>query len=309
MPRIVFILNNPIQDFGMLEMSWADVIFRCISVFLFSYLILWLNTSLWSNKNILTKVFLSFGVFIVWRLIYRVVDHFIEFHTVISPRFDAFVYLLILIMLLVVSYTIHLNHQSKKDAIEKERLKQQGLQNELTALKNQMNPHFLFNSLNSLSLLVRKDQGSAEKFIQKLSFLYRYILHSADEDLVSLQEEMKFLKSYIYLMQQRYQENFEVLMEIPEDLGTIKIPSLALQLLVENAVKHNEISKRHPLKIEIRYDGNFLIVQNKIQLRTGYVESMEKGLSNLNLRYQLLKNTEIEIVNDAHNFIVKLPII
>jgi LytS/YehU family sensor histidine kinase len=291
------------------QVTWGDIIFRSLSVFTFSFLILKLNTDTWGAKNILTKIFLNIGVFIVWRIVFRGLDQILGLHTIINQRFDAFVYLLILLMLLVISYTMQLIDKSKTDIIENEKLKQKGLQNELAALKNQMNPHFLFNSLNSLSLLVRQDQESAERFIQKLSFLYRYILQSSEEELVPLNDEIKFLKSYIYLIKQRYQDNFEVELNISSEFDHQMIPSLSLQLLVENAVKHNEISKRNPLKVEIYSDEKYIIVRNKTQLRTGFVESTGVGLSNLSSRFRLLKQVNIEIENNAEYFVVKLQML
>lgn len=243
--------------------------------------------------------------------LFKVVDHFLGNHirTTITPRLNFFIYFFILIMLLIVSRTMVLLHQSKLDAIEKAQLKQQSIQNELLALKNQLNPHFLFNSLNSLSLLVREDQKSAGKFINKLSFLYRYILQSKDRNLVSIKEELKLIESYVFLIKQRYRDNFKAKIAIDDKLFQQKIPALALQLLVENSVKHNEISKENPLLVEIFSEDDYIVVKNKLQKRTGAIESTHTGLSNLNKRFELLVRKNILIENDSSYFIVKLPIV
>ena len=125
---------------------------------------------------------------------------------------------------------------------------------------------------------------------------------------MTVKEELKFLESYIYLIKQRYRENFEAEIRIDETVYTQKVPSLALQLLVENAVKHNEISSGKPLTVEVYSEDNRLIVKNKLQRRSGHIEGTHTGLSNLSTRCKLLLNKDIIIQNDIHHFIVKLPI-
>lgn len=254
---------------------------------------------------------MTFVILLVWLLLIELINNFVYgyYEYSIDPRINRFVYLFVMIMLLVISKAIQLNNQSKFNLIEKEKLKRQSLQNELAALRNQVNPHFLFNSLNSLSLLVREDQKAAGIFINKLSFLYRYILQSKDQNLVTVKEEVKFLESYIHLIKQRYQDNFEVVINIDEKLFQKKIPTLALQLLMENAVKHNEISNDKPLFVEVFNKDGWLIVKNRLQKRTGHVESTNTGLSNLNTRFKLQMNQEIEILKEDLHFIVKIPIV
>ena len=306
-PRITLLWNNASVGY-LAPISWVDILYRCISVFGFSYLILEFNVFRWVKRSYSIRITLSVGVYVLWMILFRLFNHVLDLGTIMNPRFDGFIYLLILLMLMVVAHTMQLSHKSKIDALEKEQLKQEGLRNELMALKNQMDPHFLFNSLNSLSLLVREDQESAEKFIHKLSFLYRYILQSTESDLVHVKEEVRLLESYVYLIKQRFQDNFDVRINIEDRYEALMIPSLALQLLVENAVKHNEISKKNPLFVEIYTQTGFIIVKNKIHLRTGPIDSTGVGLVNLKSRFQLLKMKDITIVNDSDFFIVKLPI-
>lgn len=313
-PRIVFLLGNsdPTVD-SLLEISLSDTIFRFLMLFTFCLIILKLHLNWVQIFAIKWRIFIatsiSFLILIIWISTFRIIENSIlkEVSTTINPRFNAFVYFFVMLMLLVISRAIALSNQSKLDAIEKERLKQQSLYNELTALKNQINPHFLFNSLNSLNLLVRQDQNAAGKFINKLSFLYRYILQSKDQDLVTVKEELKFLESYIYLIKQRYQNKFNANIQIDKSVYSKKIPALALQLLVENVVKHNEISQKHPLTVSIFQDNAFIVVKNKLQKRTDSVESTHIGLSNLNKRFNLLLNKDIIIEKNSH-FIVKIPI-
>ena len=315
-PRIAFLFGNDEIGFASLfNVSLKDTVFRLFSVFGFSFLVLKLNIdwkAFWSGKvRILKAVFLNTVLLIFWLAFFRVSDFIINGvdSTVMNPRVNLFVYFFIMTLLLIVSKTIELNNQRKYDMIEKERLKQQGLENKLEALKNQVNPHFLFNSLNSLSLLVREDQTAAGEFINKLSFLYRYILQSRSTDVVSIKEELKFLNSYIYLIKQRYRNRFEVQIDIDEEYYTRELPSLALQLLVENSVKHNEISEKRPLKVSIFEEDGFIVVKNKRQQRTNPEASTKTGLSNLNARFNLLLKRGIVIENNSEYFIVKLPMI
>lgn len=296
--------------------STEDIILRVLSLFVFCFVVLKLNIDWgvkWFHKKkaFSKSILISIVILILWILIIRTFDSIINeaVSTTLNHRFNNYVYFFVMLMLLIISKTVLLNNKTKIDAIEKEQLKQQTLQNELSALKNQVNPHFLFNSLNSLTLLVREDQKTAEKFIKQLSFLYRYILQSKDQNLVTLKEELKFLNSYIFLIKERYRENFHINISIDESLLQKETPTLALQILVENSVKHNEISARKPLTVDIYNDDNFLIVKNKIQKRTGSTESTNTGLSNLNNRFQLSLNKTIIIEKSQDYFIVKLPIL
>ncbi|MEJ2112649.1 MAG: histidine kinase [Flavobacteriaceae bacterium] len=313
-PRILFLLGNGKSN-GLFEVSAEDIIFRALSLFIFCLVVLKFNIdwgTKWFHKSAFLKsCLLSVIILIVWMGLYRNFNTLINGvdSTSLTNRINNYVYFFVTLMLLIISRAVLLNNKSKIDAVEKEQLKQQTLQNELSALKNQVNPHFLFNSLNSLTLLVREDSKTAEIFIKKLSFLYRYILQSKDQNLVTLKEELKFLNSYIFLIKERYRENFNVSIRIDESLLQKKTPTLALQLLVENSVKHNEISAKKPLTVDVYNDDNFLIVKNKIQKRTGSIESTNTGLSNLNNRFQLSLSKTIIIEKSQDFFIVKLPIL
>ena len=138
--------------------------------------------------------------------------------------------------------------------------------------------------------------------------MYRYILQSSDSDLVSLKEELKFLESYTYLIQTRYRERFQIDIRIDAKYLNEKIPPLALQILVENAVKHNEISETHPLRVEVYCKEDYIVVQNPIQPRSTLSENSGYGLQNLEKRYTLLKKNKISIQKKNDIFMVKLPL-
>ena len=218
-------------------------------------------------------------------------------------------FILVILMMGLIALAKNLVYKARRqaDIQEKERLAKQNLQNELAALKNQINPHFLFNSLNSLNSLIRENK-EATNFVNQLSFMYRYILQSGNRDLVELKEELKFIDSYVFLIKTRYRDKFSIEIEVDDDVLTYQIPVLALQLLVENAVKHNEISNRNPLFVKIYHNKEFLIVENKIKPRSTFVDSTGQGLVNINKRYMLLKEKSIKISNENNIFKVKMPL-
>lgn len=210
-------------------------------------------------------------------------------------------------------YLINQNLKSQKIMVENQQLKTENLKNQYETLKNQLNPHMLFNSLNTLYALVRENPDKAQDYISQLSKVMRYTLKQ-DSDIerstISLQEELNFINSYIYLLKMRFEDNISFVFNIDNSLLMKKIPRMAIQLLVENAVKHNEISNRNPLHITIRtIDDETLEVANNLQPRRGATTSTGIGLNNLRKRYQLLFNKDIEIQEKENNiFSVKIPL-
>lgn len=210
-------------------------------------------------------------------------------------------------------YLINQNLKSQKIMVENQQLKTENLKNQYETLKNQLNPHMLFNSLNTLYALVRENPDKAQDYISQLSKVMRYTLKQ-DSDIerstISLQEELNFINSYIYLLKMRFEDNISFVFDIDNSLLMKKIPRMAIQLLVENAVKHNEISNRNPLHITIRTIGDeTLEVANNLQPRRGATTSTGIGLNNLRKRYRLLFNKDIEIQEKENNiFSVKIPL-
>jgi Putative regulator of cell autolysis len=198
--------------------------------------------------------------------------------------------------------------QWKQSAVEAERYQKESITATYENLKNQVNPHFLFNSLNALTNLVYEDQDKAAKFIKQLSDVYRYVLDSRDKELVSLEDELAFLRSYVYLQEIRFGSNLQVSIHDIRDHG--KVAPLALQLLVENAIKHNIVSKEQPLKISIHLDQNYLVVENNLQRKMTMGESSPgMGLDNIRNRYKFLTDRLVQVEALADRFVVKVPII
>lgn len=316
-PRVLFLLNgkNDATINSIVQVSVEDTLVRILLLFGFSFITLKFNL-VWiervkKNNRLWASIIINILIFAGWVFIFNLINIFVYkiYSSVLSPGVNSLVYFFFLILLVLGSKAITLIEKSKLDAVEKESLKRKSLQNELEALKTQINPHFLFNSLNALSFLVREDQTAANKFIHKLSFLYRYILQSQEKELVSVKEELKVVESYTHLIKQRYQDNFKVTININDQVQQRKIPVLALQLLMENAIKHNEISDRKPLSVKIYAHEEWIVVENRLQRRMGNIESTLTGLKNLNTRTNLLIGKEIKISKDTAHFNVKIPMI
>ena len=293
-----------------------DVIFRMSFLFLYSYAVLLYNTNLDSYFKkfgkpvfLLTSVLINgFILYVFTSFYFEGYDDFTGYNLYIRDQ-KLLLFILVIVMLGLIALAKNLLYkiQIQEDIEEKQRLLKQNLQNELAALKNQINPHFLFNSLNSLNSLI-KENNEATTFVNQLSYMYRYILQSGNRDLVSIKEELKFIDSYVFLINSRYRDKFSIDMTVDDSIHHIMIPVLALQLLVENAVKHNEISNKNRLKVKVFNTKEFLIVENRIKLRSTFVDSTGQGLANINKRYILLTGKSILISNENDIFSVKMPI-
>jgi sensor histidine kinase YesM len=195
--------------------------------------------------------------------------------------------------------------EKKLDLIKEEKLKTEIIKLEYETLKNQVNPHFLFNSLNALTSLVAEND-EAVRFIKNLADVYRYVLDQKDKELVELDRELEFVSAYLYLHQIRFGKNLEI--EICKAPANKMVVPLAVQMLVENAIKHNEISIDAPLKILIYLETDFLVVENNLQLKSMVGNSSKIGLENIKLRYAYLTKSEIIIESKDNKFTVKIPL-
>lgn len=197
------------------------------------------------------------------------------------------------------------NYEAK---LEAEQLLAQAKISQFEGLKSQLDPHFLFNSLNILTALIAENPEKAQRFTEELSHIYRYILEQKERPWVNIAEEMAFAKSYLHLLKTRFEESiqFEILGEIPEEKWLIP---LSLQLLLENAIKHNIATLQQPLKIRIYAENNHLIVENNLQKRPKNTARKGFGLTNIQKRYALQTQQTVGIEETATKFSVKLPII
>ena len=199
--------------------------------------------------------------------------------------------------------------QWKKNLVKAEMLEKANLEARYEVLKTQVNPHFLFNSLNTLLSLV-EGNSEAERYIETLSEFMRYILKTRDVKGVMLKEELEVAEQYMYLQKSRFQGKLEIEFEVPHDFQGFLVPPLTLQMLLENAIKHNEISNEHMLRIVVKVeDGSFLVVQNNLNKKLDSEPSTGIGLKNIQSRYLILHEMEIQVNATNETFIVKLPLV
>ncbi len=218
--------------------------------------------------------------------------------------------LLVTFLVLTIYVSAGFYHQLQKTMVEKERLLKENVQSQLESLKNQVNPHFLFNSLNTLSYLIPEDPAKAENFVQKLSKAYRYILEIRERELTTLAEELGFLDAYNCLLNERFGNNLQIKINVPTEVKHLQILPLSLQMLFENAIKHNVVSTQDPLHIEVFVEkGDRLVVRNNLQLKKQELPSTRIGLENIKIRYQLIVKKEVEVIVTQQHFIVVLPLV
>lgn len=190
-------------------------------------------------------------------------------------------------------------------------LKEIAMRAELQSLKLQLDPHFMFNNFSTLSALISEDRDLAQSFIEHLSKVYRYMIMNIHYNVISLQKELKFIQSYIYLIKIRHGDNVIITIDIPEALLDKQIPPITLQLLVENAIKHNIASASQPLHVSIyTEDSARLVVSNNLQrISEGSLSSSQIGLKNIKDRYRLVFGQEPQVVESENKFLVSLPLL
>lgn len=199
--------------------------------------------------------------------------------------------------------------RAQAEAVRAEKLQTEKFRSEVRMLRDQLNPHFLFNALNVLTNMVYEDADRAADYIRQISRFYRYVLEVQDEDLVELDRELKFCNDYLKLQQERFgPESLSYSIQV-DNIENKAIPPLALQLLMENALKHNQFSAKAPLQIDIIQKGPSIEVRNNRLKRSRPAEHLGIGLSNLERRYELLQVEGLKIQDDDHQFSVSLPLL
>lgn len=204
---------------------------------------------------------------------------------------------------------IYIYHQLKISIQEKEQAKQAHINSELAGLRNQVNPHFLFNSMNTLMNIVIEDQQLAVSFLKKLSKVYRYVLESREVQTIPLSQELEFIYSYVFLQKERFKGSLEVIIDIPQQYLDRHIVPLSLQILFENAIKHNIVSRRKPLLIEATVQGGKLRIRNNLQRKDQIMDSTKVGLKNIKTRYRFFTEETIDINEDEQFFSVNIPLL
>ncbi len=208
-----------------------------------------------------------------------------------------------------VNAIVYYMNRLKKTQLEAEQLKKISIEAQFEALRNQINPHFLFNCFNVLSTLVYKDADTSAKFIAQLSLVYRYLLFNQEKKVVLLKEELEFLNAYLYLLKIRFGDNMIVDNKIAPEGEKNYVAPAALQMLIENAIKHNVISRKNPLRINLFTEDGWLVVSNNLQEKEVKEPSTQVGLNNISSRYRFLSNQEVKIEKSESEFVVKIPLL
>lgn len=326
-PELVSLFGDKEQGTLFPGISLSDVLVETGYAFVSLQILFGVSTSLFgfnrpSARMTWWKVLLSFVL--AWLLSKLLGEAFVCMHHYLSvPAIDATVHHYLhpvrdFIMSAIVTGTGYIHFlimQRQAVLVQNGELQAENVRNQYQVLKNQLNPHMLFNSLNTLQSLVRENPARAQNYIRELSRVLRYTLKEDDTHLVSLREEMDFAEAYIYLMKMRYEDNLHFDVSIDPCRMDFMLPPLSVQILIENAVKHNEISHRKPLTIQIRteeeaLDGAlFLCVGNNLQPRRTTPSGTGIGLVNLAKRYGLLLNMEIRITETDGMFRVYVPLV
>lgn len=305
-------------------------IFQYLGVIIISFLasifIRFINNQLntlipWHNKlalrfgvsTILNFIVFPFSAYILISLLHFVFRIDYTFSQYITEHYDAFLRFLVLSFTFGFIYAVldfsfySYNHYSVVQ-IESERQIRKQIELQFEALKTQLSPHYLFNSLNTISLLIYKDQQLAEKFIRKLALTYQYILDSHEKKLVPIKEEIEFIQAYTYLIKVRYEESFQININIDPSIESFLIPPLSIQILLENAVKHNVLSNEEPLTVNINNNNSFLIIENNILKKPSTQHSFKIGHNNIINRYQYFTDKKI-VITKTDKYTVQLPFI
>jgi two-component system, LytTR family, sensor kinase len=310
-PKILMLSSGNAARLGLI-FGALDFVLPIIYGFCFAALILYTNTystlGFWQKMGLFAFLYVACTVVFVqthWRLS-GVNEHMGIFR--LGYYFRDFILLLTAIL---VSNFLKMLNQKQILSLRNQHLENVKLKAELNALKQQLNPHFLFNSLNTLHSLIREDVTTSQFYLENLATVLRFSLDVQHKELIPIAEELRLLKAYNHLLSIRFGEKLKIEMPNTEGVAYGFVPPLALQLLVENAVKHNEISTKKPLLIRINVleNGQFIEVINNLTPKPVDTEGSGLGLHNLNARYQLIGNKDITIKDDNNFFTVTIPIL
>lgn len=321
LPEIISKFDNEgwFVPFG--QVGFADIVSEVVFLFLSLLLLFWLNALLFRFRVPQRRVkwYIVMASFIFTWVVNSILGHLFvlcrihmdipaiddTLHHYLHPMWD----LVISCVVTGTCYIIHLVSRQQLIMVENQELRTENLRNQYEALKNQLNPHMFFNSLNTLNTLIRESPDKAQEYTCELSKVLRYTLQTTHSGGVTLDEELEFMRAYIYLLKTRYEENLNFELDIPQRLLTYCLPPMAIQMLIENAVKHNEISNKRPLTIRIVAQDDNIVVSNPVHPKISQAPGEGIGLRNLDKRYELLFRRQIEIRADAQNYTVVLPLI
>ena len=279
----------------------------------------WMERFPWRSNQMLKRIILGIlgstvlTLICLWLLRFAIVVLYygIDFEKFIArDKIENYSFgLVITLAIVTLFHLVYFYNRYQKNKIKEQKVIAGTASAKFDALKNQLDPHFLFNSLNVLTSLIEENPKNAQKFTTALSKVYRYVLEQKNKDLVSVNEELDFARTYMSLLKMRFEDS--IVFDIPEQASSeeSKVVPLSLQLLLENAVKHNMVTDTNPLKIKIYESGGMLVVENNLQPKQIVKRSSGVGLENIKQRYQLLTNRRVDINEQAKSFAVAIPML
>lgn len=309
--------------------QWNSKLFRDLSYYVFYSVVLTLIngsffdfmnnkinwTPKWERFRILIGIIGSItltmiGIFIIRFVIFVVFENNSVSYFVQNEHIKFYVFSLLITMVVSLFFhAIYFYKKAQENKVKEQKVIAGTASAQFESLKNQIDPHFLFNSLNVLSSLIEENPDSAQKFTTSLSKIYRYVLEQKDKELVSVQEELNFAKTYMNLLKMRFENS--ITFELPENFNNddAKVVPLSLQLLLENCIKHNVVSESKPLHIKIYIENNQLVIENNLQKKEILSDRKGVGLQNIVNRYSILTDRKVWVLENENIFNVGLPIL
>lgn len=302
-----FELNNIlfVSSIVLLSVSWE--VLRNVNIYL--------DKAFPFERNVAGRIVIQIAIGVVFGLLIRLVIH--QFGEPILPfKLDTlflaatwFIYVMITVGINTIFFIRFFIDKWKDSIVETERLEKEKSKVQFDNLKNQLNPHFLFNSLTSLNSLIAEDQILASKFLQHLSKVYRYVLQNKEKSTVPLKTELEFIKNYVFLVETRFHKALEIRFNIDTEQEHRLIVPATLQILIENAIKHNVTDVNRILIIDLLTSGDYLVVSNNLQKRAVVETSNKMGLDNLKSLYGFLTEKPLHVEQTAERFYVKVPLL
>jgi len=306
-PEQSFLWHFQLGLFGLVSLLFFGITVKIIDDFL--------DRRYPFEKSIATRIFLQFVITFVVLATFRLANsswllNMMPFKMSKELWYTIFaVNLLMVLSVILFIFGFHFFRRWKEQKVLAAELEKEKALVQYDNLKNQLNPHFLFNTLSSLNSLIFENPQLASEFLQQLSKVYRYVLENKEKNLVSVDTEIKFVKHYVQLLKARFEQGLEVTYEVNESDLSKGITPVTLQILIENAMKHNTTQKSAPLDIRIFCESNFLVVQNNIQKKQVIEDSNGQGLENLKNLYHYLSETPVTVEESANTFTVKIPLL
>jgi two-component system, LytTR family, sensor kinase len=301
--------------------AWATLVTSaalCFAFFIYGQIAVSLRNRFPHEHEVYRRLFITITIFVLLTGVYlsilcRAYDifHFMGFAYDESSFVKCFLTFVVMNVFLTFLNEGVSRYESYRITLsETEQLKKEYMQSQLLGLKSQMNPHFLFNGLNTLSSLIQEDADKAEDFLDHMSKVYRYLLRNNEEQLVSLQTEINFIMSYYFLLKARYADGLQLTISIDKEHYDQFLPPLTLQMIFENILTYNEASRTNPLLIEISSKGqDELFIKHSVQLKLNCIDCFDEGIENISNKYKLLCQTEVKIVESPTYRTIQLPLL